>query len=129
MALQAKFPFPPLNEIHPIFFSSYGRFDKQKRECYQAIMVAEAWDRLAAGDITIVDLIYDKLETTKPEHSGGSWMCLLGYFRYIAINGFPERFLLKNQHLWVKGYYIPDYWAEIMFISGASIISALALLT
>ena len=129
MAQQANFPFPALNEINPKFFSSYGSPDNQKEECYKAILATETWDRLAAGDRTIVDLVYDKLETTGPQHSGASWMCLLGYYRYIAINGFPERFLLKNQHLWVKGKYIPDYWAEIMFISGAGIISALALLT
>ena len=129
MAIQANFSFPALNEIDPKFFSSYGRLDWQKRECYQAIMATETWTRLAAGDCTIVDLVYDKLETTGPQHSGASWMCLLGYYRYIAINGFPERFLIKNQHLWVKGKYIPDYWAEMMFITGAGVISALALLS
>ena len=127
--LQAKFPFPPTSEINPEFFKSYGSYDEEKWDCYNAINKIESWDRLAAGDYKVSDEIFAKLETTGSCHSGASWMSALGHFRYIAINGFPERFLLKNQHLWAMGYYMPDYLPVMMFITGAGIISALALLS
>jgi hypothetical protein len=98
------------------------------RICYAAIMRIDGpvWDRLAANDPDIADEIFAKLETTKWCHSGASWMCLLGYYRNLAKTGFPDRFLLKNQHLWVMGYYMPDYLLEVMFIAGAGLIAALS---
>jgi hypothetical protein len=124
-----RHPFPATSEINRNFFFSYGKFDIELWECYIAINATETWDELAAGDIRVSDRIFAKLETTGSCHSGASWMCLLGHYRYIAVNGFPERFLMKNQHLWVMGYYMPDYLAEMMFITGAGVISALALLS
>jgi hypothetical protein len=126
---QPKPRFPEIRDINPKFFESYGRHDQEKFDCYKAIMRLDGptWDRLAAGDEKVYDEIWQKLETTASCHSGASWMCLLGWYRYIAVNGFPERFLLKNQHLWVMGYYMPDYLAETMFITGAGILTALAL--
>ena len=54
------------------------------------------------------------------------WMCLLGYYRDLAKTGFSDRFLLKNQNLWVMGYYMTDYLAEVMFITGTGVIAALS---
>lgn len=85
------------------------------------------WDKLAANDHKISDEIFAKLETTGMEHSGASWMCLLGYYSNLARTGFPDRFLLKNQHLWVMGYYMPDYFPEALFVAGAGVIAALSL--
>jgi hypothetical protein len=128
----AKHPFPEISGIHPRFFRHplFGGDQpcEQTRDCYAAIMRIDGpvWDRLAANDPGIADEIFEKLETTRWCHSGASWMCLIAYFRDLARTGFPDRFLLKNQHLWVMGYYIPDYLPEVMFISGAGLIAALS---
>jgi hypothetical protein len=80
------------------------------------------WDRLAANDRKISDEIFERLVETKMSHGGASWICLVAYYRNLARTGFPDRFLLKNQHLWVMGYYMPDYLPEVMFIAGAGVI-------
>ncbi len=99
-----------------------------KKECYVAIMGIDGptWDRLAANDPKISDEIFERLVETKMSHGGASWMCHVAYYRKLARTGFPYRFLLKNQHLWVMGYYMPDYLAEAMFIAGAGVITALS---
>ena len=125
----AKHPFPEITGINPKFWINplFGRYCEQRRDCYAAIMRIDgsAWDRLADDYPKIADEIFAKLETTSWCHSGASWMCLLGYYRNLAITGFPDRFLLKNQHLWVMGYYMPDYFPEALFIAGAGVIAAL----
>ena len=120
----AKHPFPEILGINPRFWNHC----EQKSDCYAAIWRIDgpAWDRLAANDPLISDEIFAKLETTMWCHSGASWMCLIADFRNLARTGFPDRFLLKNQHLWVMGYYMPDYLAEVMFIAGAGLITALS---
>ena len=129
----AKHPFPEISGINPRFWIHplFRKHCEQTRDCYAAIMRIDGpvWDRLAANDTSISDEIFAKLETTRWCHSGASWMCLIAYFRDLARTGFQDRFLLKNQHLWVMGYYMPDYLPEMMFITGAGIISALALLS
>ena len=123
-------PFPEILEINTRFWGdpSLGQHCEFPRECYAAIMQINgpAWDRLAAYDRSIADEIFDNLETTGPQHSGSSWMCLVAYFHDLARTGFPDRFLLKNQHLWLKDYYMPDYLPEVMFISGAGLIATLS---
>ena len=127
----AKHPFPQISEIIPKFWINplFGKNCEQKRDCYAAIMRIDGptWDRLAANDRQISDDIFAKLESTRMEHGGASWMCLVAYYRDLARTGFPDRFLLKNQHLWVMGYYMPDYLAEAMFIAGAGVIASLSL--
>jgi hypothetical protein len=127
----AKHPFPTISGINPRFWIHplSGNDCEQTRECYAAIWRIDGpvWDRLAANDPGIADEIFSKLETTGPQHSGLSWMCLIAYFCDLARTGFPDRFLLKNQHLWLKSYYMPDYLPEVMFISGAGLIAALTL--
>ena len=127
----AKHPFPKILEINPKFWIHplLGKHCEQKRDCYAAIMRIDGpiWDKLADNYPKIADEIFAKLETTTWCHSGASWMCLLGYYHNLAITGFPDRFLLKNQHLWVMGYYMPDYLAEATFIAGAGVIAALSL--
>jgi hypothetical protein len=120
----AKHLFPKISEINPRFL----KHCEQKRDCYAAIMRIDgpAWDRLAHNDPNISDEIFAKLQTTGPQHSGGSWMCLIAYFRNLAKTGFSDRFLLKNQHFWVMGYYMPDYFHEALFIAGAGVITALS---
>jgi hypothetical protein len=59
-------------------------------------------------------------------HSDPSWYILMEYFCNLVRTGFQDRFLLKNQHLWVMRYYMPDYLQEVMFISGAGLIAALS---
>jgi hypothetical protein len=126
----AKHPFPEISGIHPRFFRHplFRQHCEQTRDCYVAIMRIDGpvWDRLAANDPGIADEIFAKLETTRWCHSGASWMCLIAYFRDLARTGFQDRFLLKNQHLWVMGYYMPDYLPEVMFIAGAGLIAALS---
>jgi hypothetical protein len=125
----AKHPFPEILEINPKFWINplFRKHCEQKKDCYAAIMRIDdsAWDRLAANDRQISDEIFEKLETTMWCHSGASWMCLLGYYRNLARTGFPDRFLLKNQQLWVRDFYMPDYFPAVMFIAGAGIIAAL----
>jgi hypothetical protein len=124
----AKHPFPEILEINPEFWINplFRKHCEQKKDCYAAIMrIDGAWDRLAANDRQISDKIFEKLETTMWCHSGASWMCLLGYYRNLARTGFPDRFLLKNQQLWVRDFYMPDYFPAVMFIAGAGIIAAL----
>jgi len=75
----------------------------------------------------IADEIFAKLETTRDQHSGASFISLLGYYRNLARTGFSDRFLLKNQHLCVMGYYMPDYFPEALFLAGAGVIAALSL--
>jgi len=127
----AKYPFPEISEINPKFWINplFGKHCEQKRDCYAAIMRIDGpvWDRLAANDPQISDDIFAKLEKTGMQHSGASWMCLVAYYRDLARTGFPDRFLLKNQHLWVMGYYMPDYLAEAMFLVGVGVIAALSL--
>ena len=126
----AKHPFPKISEINPKFWINplFGRYCEQRRDCYAAIMRIDGptWDRLADDYPKIADEIFAKLETTGWCHSGASWMCLLGYYRNLAKTGFPDRFLLKNQNLWVMGYYMPDYFPEALFIAGAGLIAALS---
>jgi len=128
----AKHPFPEISGIHPRFFRHplFGGDQpcEQTRDCYAAIMRIDGpvWDRLAANDSGIADEIFAKLETTRWCHSGASWMCLIAYFRDLARTGFQDRFLLKNQHLWLKGYYMPDYFPDALFIAGAGLIAALS---
>lgn len=124
-------PFPKISEIYLSFWINplFRKDCEQTRECYAAIWRIDGpvWDRLAANESGIADEIFSKLETTKWCHSGASWMCLIAYFRDLARTGFPDRFLLKNQHLWVMGYYMPDYFPEVLFIAGAGLIAALSL--
>jgi hypothetical protein len=126
----AKLPFPTISEIDPKFWINplFTMHCEQRRDCYAAIMRIDGpvWDRLAANDPGIADKIFAKLETTRWCHSGASWMCLIAYFRDLAKTGFQDRFLLKNQHLWVMGYYMPDYLPEVMFIAGAGVIAVLS---
>ena len=127
----AKHPFPEISWINPKFWVNplFGKPCKQTKDCYAAIMRIDgnAWDSLANNERQISDEIFAKLESTRMEHGGASWMCLVAYYRDLARTGFPDRFLLKNQHLWVMGYYMPDYLAEAMFIAGAGVIAALSL--
>ena len=122
--------FPQIRGINPRFWgdSSLGQHCEFPRDCYAAIMRINGpvWDRLAANDTSISDEIFDKLETTGPQHSGSSWMCLVAYYRDLARTGFPDRFLLENQHLWVMGHYMPDYFPAALFIAGAGLITALS---
>ena len=122
----AKHPFPEISGINQKFWINplFGKPCEEKRECYAAIMRIDGpvWDRLAANDPGIADEIFAKLEATKWCHSGASWTCLIAYFRDLARTGFQDRFLLKNQHLWVMGYYMPDYLPEVMFVAGAGVI-------
>jgi hypothetical protein len=127
----AKYPFPEISEINPEFWINplFGKHCEQKKDCYAAIRRVDGpvWYKLAANDRQISDDIFAKLETTKMEHGGASWMCLVAYYRDLARTGFPDRFLLKNQHLWMMGHYMPDYLAKVMFIAGAGVIAALSL--
>ena len=127
----AKHPFPKIPDINPEFWCGSRREPCElKRDCYEAIMRIDGptWDRLAANDRQISDDIFAKLkDDAKSSHGGASWMCLVASYRDLARTGFPDRFLLKNQHLWVMGYYMPDYLAEAMFIAGAGVIAALSL--
>jgi len=126
----AKHPFPEISGINPRFWIHplFRKHCEQTRDCYAAIMRIDGpvWDRLAANDTSISDEIFAKLETTRWCHSGASWMCLIAYFRDLARTGFQDRFLLKNQHLWLKGYYMPDYFPDALFIAGAGLIAALS---
>ena len=127
----AKHPFPEISGINPRFWIHplFRKHCEQTRECYAAIMQIDGpvWDRLAANDPGIDDEIFANLETTGPQHSGSSRMCLIAYFCDLARTGFPDRFLLKNQHLWLKDYYMPDYFPAALFIAGAGLIAALSL--
>lgn len=119
--------FPQISEISLKFFWSeiHQKTDLESREFYASISsldTPDSWKRLANNDSRICDEIFAKLETTADSHSGGSWACLVGYYRQIAKNGVPDRFLLKNEKFWVGGYYIPDYYPEIMFVASAAII-------
>ena len=127
----AKHPFPTISEIDPKFWINplFKMHCEQTRDCYAAIMRIDGpvWDRLAVNDPSISDEIFDRLETTRWCHSGSSWMCLIAYFHDLARTGFQDRFLLKNQHLWLKDYYMPDYFPAALFIAGAGLIAALSL--
>ena len=86
----------------------------------------DVWNRMETrNNCAILEEIFDKLETTRDCHSGASWRFLCIYFQNIARTGFPDRFLLKNQHLWVRDFYLPDYLPGVLFIAGASLIVAL----
>jgi hypothetical protein len=125
--------FPQISEISPRFFWSdiHQEDSVEEREFYEAIssLDTNGWDRLAEGDSHISDEIFSKLATTATGHSGGSWACLVAYYREIAKNGIPDRFLLKNEIFWIRGYYMPDYFSKFLFAAGAagaaSIIAAL----
>jgi len=129
----AKHPFPKISKIDSNFWINpllaRDKPCEQRRDCYSAIMRIDGpvWDRLAANDTSISDEIFAKLETTRWCHSGSSWMCLIAFFHDLARTGFQDRFLLKNQHLWVMDYYMPDYFPAALFIAGAGLIAALSL--
>jgi hypothetical protein len=119
--------FPSISEISSRFFLSeiHKKTDLDSLEFYASISsldTPDSWKRLANNDSRICDEIFAKLETTANSHSGGSWACLVGYYRQIAKNGVSDRFLLKNERFWVGGYYIPDYYPEILFVASAAII-------
>ena len=124
--MAAKHPFPKISDITLKFWSS-----EQTRDCYKVITRIDSpnvWDRISAANNSLIsNEIFANLEETKRMgHSDPSWCILMAYFRDLARTGFPDRFLLKNQHLWVMGYYMPDYFPEVMFISGAGIIANLS---
>jgi hypothetical protein len=117
--------FPPYSEISNRFFEQTF-FGFESKEFYESILsldIKDAWKKLAdPGNSEIVDAIFANLRTNGTGHSGWSWACLVGYYREIAKNGVPDRFLKKNERFWVGGYYIPDYYPKFFFVASAAII-------
>jgi hypothetical protein len=123
--------FPPYSEISNRFFEQ-SIFDFELREFYESISsldVVNAWKRLADHrDLQIVDLIFANLLTNKTGHGSLSLNTVVHFYRGIAKNGVPDRFLKKNEKFWVGGYYIPDYYPKFFFVaSAATIIAACSL--
>ena len=129
----AKHPFPEKDDIIREYWQhlvhEYITFDDQRADCYVTITSMNAWDRLAANDPDISCEIHANLESSRSDrypHSGPSWDGLINQFVNLARTGFPDRFLLKNKHFWVMGYYTPDYFPEVLFVAGGSVIAALS---
>ena len=119
--------FPPLSEISNRFFKK-SVFNFELKEFYESISSLDrkdAWEQLAnPGNSEIVAAIFANLPTNATGHGSLSWCTVVHFYRGIAKNGVPDRFLLKNERFWVGGYYIPDYFSEIFFVASAAIIVA-----
>ena len=72
----------------------------------------------------IITIIYEILKKAPNAiaHSGISWAGLVSRFQQIAKTGVPDRFLVKNEKFWVLGYYMPDFFPQILFVAGAGAI-------
>lgn len=47
------------------------------------------------------------------------------YFANVAQNGFPEKYLKKNEAYWCGDYYLPEYAPSLLFATGVASIAAL----
>ena len=105
--------FPRLHEIGPMFFRKPWGRDIEAEDFIGAIdrlrdIGVSVWKLLETGNVAILNQIFDELETTRGCDSGIAYKCLCAYFQNIARTGFPDRFLLKNQHLWVKDFSLQE---------------------
>jgi hypothetical protein len=123
--------FPQFSDISSRFFWSeiHQNPDNESIEFYlsmESLDIQDKWQRLADDESQICHEIFAKLPTTGMGHSGGSWANLVRWYQEIAKNGVPDRFLVKNEKFWVRGYYIPDYFSKFLFAAGVcGIIAAL----
>jgi hypothetical protein len=123
--------FPRFSKISPRFFWSeiHQKPDNESIEFYlsmESLDIPNKWQKLADDDSQICNEIFANLATTRMGHSGGSWGNLVRWYQEIAKNGVPDRFLVKNEKFWVRGYYIPDYFSKFLFAAGVfGIIAAL----
>jgi hypothetical protein len=104
----------------------------QLREFLSAVSDLEAVNKLIDwkdnhGPFKITDDIYDHMvkHSNKPLHvlDGSLLIKACFYFGEVAQNGFPEKYLKKNEQYWFGDYYLP-YAPHLLFAAGVASMAA-----
>jgi hypothetical protein len=126
---------PSINKISDSLFKCAPNYvtPLQLQEFLCALShIDQAEERLVAwsetsNDTKIIDMIWKHIYDNSTEKmsvlEGCPFILLCGYFAGVLKNGFPEKYLKKNDMYWFGDYYLP-YAPHLLFAAGVASMAA-----